>query len=295
MSARGPARNPIRAPAMPKQCDTENVATACSETVTAGISSLAGSIASGPCVTSSISRIPWRSARRASAATSSARAAVPYGLTGSTRQIALVRGVIAAATAVGVEPVAGAGPERDRHRPAARGDDRGRKMEVAGVADDDLVARVHGGHQREREAGLRALGPDDLERRVAVAAEHGGARVAQRLDQVGRVHVERVGHHRVAHRLDRRRGRPAEARQPAEVGPVGRQPRRALGIQVVGLEADERDRVAVRDVVPHRVVAALQRAQALGHGERAGRGRVGRPGEDVRHVPASARTRRTTR
>ena len=185
---------------------------------------------------------------------------------------------------VGVEPVAGAGPERDRHRPAARGDDRGREMEVAGVADDDLVARVHGGHQRERQAGLRALGPDDLERRVAVAAEHGGARVAQRLDEVGRVHVERVGHHRVAHRLDRRRGRPAEARQPAEIGPVGRQPRRALGIEVVGLEADERDRVAVGDVVPHRVVAALQRAQALGHGERAGRGRVGRPGEDVGHA-----------
>ena len=30
MRARGPARKPIRAPAMPKQCETENVATACS-------------------------------------------------------------------------------------------------------------------------------------------------------------------------------------------------------------------------------------------------------------------------
>ena len=58
MSARGPARNPIRAPAMPKQCDTENVATAWSDTVTAGISALVSSIASGPCVTSSIEQDP---------------------------------------------------------------------------------------------------------------------------------------------------------------------------------------------------------------------------------------------
>ena len=44
--------------------------------------------------------------------------------------------------------------------------------------------------------------PTTSKLRVALAAEHARRLVAQRLDQVGRVHVERVGHDRLAHRLD---------------------------------------------------------------------------------------------
>ena len=81
-------------------------------------------------------QVPWRSASRGERGELvGAVGTVPYGLTGSTRQIARVRGVIAAATRSGSSAIAGAGPERDRHRPAARGDDRRRQVEVARVAD----------------------------------------------------------------------------------------------------------------------------------------------------------------
>ena len=68
-------------------------------------------MASGPWVTSWIEQEPVALGERASAATSSARRTVPYGLTGSTRQIARVRGVIAAATRVGVQAEAGGGAD----------------------------------------------------------------------------------------------------------------------------------------------------------------------------------------
>ena len=58
------------------------------------------------------------------------------------------------------------------------------------------------GQQRQRQPGLGALGADDLEVVVARAAQRARRLVAQRLDEVGRVDVERVGHERRAHRLD---------------------------------------------------------------------------------------------
>jgi hypothetical protein len=146
------------------------------------------------------------------------------------------------------------GRRRRRARRPAGGSSR--------VAEDDLVAGVDRGQQRQREPGLGALGADDLEAAVAFAAERARRLLAQRLDQVGRIDVERVGDERGAHRLQGRRGRPVEARQPPEVGPVAGQARGALGVELVRAAADQRDGVAVGDVVPHRVVAGLQRGQA---------------------------------
>ena len=66
----------MRAPAIPKQCETENVATACSP-AGAATAGAPGSMASSPWVTSWISSSPWRSASAVSAATSSSVASVP--------------------------------------------------------------------------------------------------------------------------------------------------------------------------------------------------------------------------
>ena len=103
MSRDGPARKPIRAPAIPKQCETENVATALSVSSSAGsdANGTSGSMTSEPCVTSWISSSPCSSARRARAASSPAVWTVPNGFSGSTITIARVRGVIAAATTSG--------------------------------------------------------------------------------------------------------------------------------------------------------------------------------------------------
>jgi hypothetical protein len=173
-------------------------------------------------------------------------------------------------------------------------------VEVAGVRQDDLVARPGDGHQRQGDARLRALGADDLEVLVARPAQHACRGVAQRLDEVGAVLVEVLGGDGGAHRVDRAGGRAGEARQPAEVRPRrGVQARAAAGIERRGVEPDEPDRVAVGQVVPHRVVRALQRAQALGGQPRHAAG-VRAPGQDRRaHGAApgllSRRTKRMTR
>ena len=69
----------MRALARPQQCETENVATARSVRPVAGSGThaLAGSIASGPWVTSWMSSRPWRSASAASAASSSRPSTAP--------------------------------------------------------------------------------------------------------------------------------------------------------------------------------------------------------------------------
>ena len=195
---------------------------------------------------------------------------------------------------VGVEPVAGGGADRHRHRHAACGQHRGRDVEVARVGQDHLVAGVDARLQRERDRRLSALGTDHLEVVVADAPDHLGGGVAQGLDQIGRVLVERLRGHGPAHRVDRRGRWPAEAREPAQVGPGLRvEAGGATGVDLVGVEAEDRDGVAIRDVVPHRVVARLQGGQA----RRAPPGRrpSAGPGQHARHQAAAVRARRTTR
>ena len=72
---------------------------------------------------------------------------------------------------VRVKPIAALGPDGHGHGHAARRKHGGRQVEVAGVAEDDLVAGVDRGQQRQREPGLGALGAHDLEAAVALAAE----------------------------------------------------------------------------------------------------------------------------
>ena len=86
---------------MPQQCETEKVATARSVRPVAGSEActLEGSITSGAWVTSWMITRPCRSASAASASSSSRSSTTPYGLDGSTRQIARVRGPTASATA----------------------------------------------------------------------------------------------------------------------------------------------------------------------------------------------------
>ena len=294
MSRDGPARKPIRAPAIPKQCETENVATALSVSSSAGseANGTSGSMTSEPCVTSWTSSSPCSSARRASAASSSS---------GLHRAIRVQRvddddrartGRDRGGDDVGIEAVAVARADRHRDRHGAGRDHGRRHVEVAGVRQDDLVARPGHGHQRQRDARLRALGADDLEVLVARAAEHAGRGVAQRLDEVGAVLVEVLGGDRVAHRLDGARRRPGEARQPAEIGPCrGVQARRAAGIQRRRIQPDDADRVAVREVVPHRVVRALERAQPLGRELRGAAGSAPQVRTEALMRPPPARRR----
>lgn len=201
---------------------------------------------------------------------------------------------------VGIEAIAVGGVDRDRDRNRTRGDHRRRHVEVARVRQDDLVAGPGDRHQRQRDARLRALGADDLEAVVAVAAEHARGGVTQRLDEVGAVLVEVLGGDGVAHRAHGARRRPGEARQPAQVGPRrGIQARRSAGIERGGVEADDPDRVAIGQVVPHRVVRALERAQPLGRKLRRGGG-IGAPRQDrgahrTAPVATSRRTKRMTR
>ena len=176
------------------------------------------------------------------------------------------------------------------HGLAAGGDDRRGEVEVARVAEDDLVAGVDRGQQRERDAGLGALGADHLEGVVAGAAEHARGLVAQRLDEVGRVLAQRLGADRLAHRLDGAGRRAGEAHEPAQVGPVGGQAGGAVGVERVGVEAHDADGVAVGHVVPHRAVAGAQGAQAVRR-DAVGGGRAA-PGQHAAHA---RRSRRTTR
>ena len=191
------------------------------------------------------------------------------------------------------------GRDRHPHRHAAGGEHRGGNVEVTRVGDDHLVARIERRHQRESDRGLRAFGADDLEPVVAPAPERAGGGVAQRLDQVGGVLVERLRRGRLADRLHRGRRRAAEAGQPAEVGPLGRiEARRALRVDRAGVEAEQRDRVPVGDVIPHPVVARLDPPQTLTQRQIAERRRLG-PGQDAHaRTPGEtcdARTSRPTR
>ena len=164
---------------------------------------------------------------------------------------------------VGIEPEPGGRRDRHRHGHAAGGEHRRGDVEVARVGHDHLVARVDRRHQRERDRGLGTLGADNLEPRVAAATERQGGGVAQRLDQVGGVLVERLGGDRGAHRPDRRSRRAAEAGQPPEVRPLGRiQTGGALRVDRGGVEAEQRDRVSVGHIVPHAVVAGADRVAA---------------------------------
>ena len=250
----------MRAPAIPKQCETEKVATACSPAGRrhrrrAGVD---GQQPVGDVVDQQQPVALGQRGQRRDLVVGGQRAVRVDRVDEADRPRARRD---RRRHGVGVEAIAALGPDGHGHGHAAGREDGGRQVEVAGVAEDDLVAGVDRGQQRQREPGLRALGADDLEAAVALAAERARRLVAQRLDQVGRVDVERVGHERGAHRLEGRRGRAVEARQPAEVGPVAGQARgRPRGRARPGSPADQRDRVAVGDVVPHRVVAGLERA-----------------------------------
>ena len=196
---------------------------------------------------------------------------------------------------IGIEPESGVRADRHRHRQPARGKYGGRHMEVARIADDDLITWIYRRHQRKRQTRLGPLGADDLEAVSAGAAELFSGSVAQRLDQVGGVLVQRLGADRAAHRLNRGVRRAAEARQPAQIRPARRiESCRPGGVDLGGVHPQQRDRVPVGHVVPHAVMACAHVPQALG--ERDGRCSLLAPGEDAAaHLDSDMRCRRPTR
>ena len=278
---------------MPKQCETENVATACSP-AGAATGGASGSMASRPWVTSWMSSSPWRSASAVSAATSSAVGQRAVGVARVDEADRPRARRDRRRHRVGVEAIAALGADGHGHRDAAGREHRGGQVEVAGVAEDDLVAGVDGGQQRQRQPGLGALGADDLEarRRARGRARAPPPRAAARSGRAGR-----------------RRARRARARRASPPGPTraargstsasrGRPSRRAgawfpRDRASSASPADQRDGVAVGDVVPHRVVAGLQRGQA----PRADRAAApaGAHVSTLVMPPSSSRTSRTTR
>ena len=222
MRAGGPARKPRRAPAIPKQCETEKVATACSPAggATGGASGSMASSAVGDVVDEQQPVALGQRGQRRDLVVGGQRAVGVARVDEADRPRARRdRG----RDGVGVQAIARGRADRHGHGDAAGGEHGGGQVEVAGVAEDDLVAGVDRGQQRQRQPGLGALGADDLEAAVALAAQRARRLLAQRLDEVGRVDVERVGHERGAHRL----AAPTRAGRGSTSASRGRPSRRA--------------------------------------------------------------------
>ncbi len=164
---------------------------------------------------------------------------------------------------IGIQAKAVGARDRYPDRDAAHRQHRRRNVEVAGIAHENFVASVDRGHQAQRNALLRADGSDHLEMGTAHGAQESCRLVSKGLEQVGRILIQGIRAHRVAHCRHRTLGRSGETRQPAQIDPLCRiEPGRARGIDLVGVEPQNADGIAICDVVPHRVGTRLDGLQA---------------------------------